>query len=122
MDKKGWGQPNQLWSSGNLSNMVRTLFFLFMLAYCPVKLTCTLSSGYSNYVVGWHQQSPGKSPRFVMRVGSSGMVGSKGEGIPDRFSGSGSGLDRYLTIQNIQEQDESVYYCGADHDSGSNYV
>uniref|UniRef100_A0A8D2D5R8 Ig-like domain-containing protein n=1 Tax=Sciurus vulgaris TaxID=55149 RepID=A0A8D2D5R8_SCIVU len=86
------------------------------------KLTCTLSSGYSGYNVDWFQQSPGKSPRFVMRVGTSSIVGSKGDGIPDRFSGSGSGLDRYLTIQNIQEQDESVYHCGANHGSGSNYV
>jgi hypothetical protein len=73
-------------------------------------------------VVGWYQQSPGKSPRFVMLVGSSGIVGNKGAGIPDRFSGSGSGLDRYLTIQNIQAEDESVYHCGADHGSGSSYV
>uniref|UniRef100_A0A8D2D545 Ig-like domain-containing protein n=1 Tax=Sciurus vulgaris TaxID=55149 RepID=A0A8D2D545_SCIVU len=85
-----------------------------------VKLTCTLSSGYSGYYVDWYQQSPGKSPRFVMQVGSSGMVGSKGEGIPDRFSGSSSGLHRYLTIQNIQEQDESAdYYCTTVHGSGS---
>ncbi|MBZ3883011.1 Immunoglobulin omega chain, partial [Sciurus carolinensis] len=87
-----------------------------------VKLTCTLSSSYNYYAVNWYQQSPGKSPRFVMRVGSRGIVGSKGEGIPDSFSGSGSGLDRYLTIQNIQEQDESVYHCGANHGIGSNYM
>uniref|UniRef100_A0A8C9QKS8 Ig-like domain-containing protein n=1 Tax=Spermophilus dauricus TaxID=99837 RepID=A0A8C9QKS8_SPEDA len=86
------------------------------------KLTCTLSSGYSSYWVVWFQQSPGKSPRFVMRVGISGIEGSKGDGIPDRFSGSGSGLDRYLTIQNIQEEDENVYHCGAPHGSGSSYV
>uniref|UniRef100_H0UY32 Ig-like domain-containing protein n=1 Tax=Cavia porcellus TaxID=10141 RepID=H0UY32_CAVPO len=87
-----------------------------------LKLTCTLSSGYSNYNVNWYQQSQGKSPRFVMRVGTSGIVGSKGDGIPDRFSGSGSGLDRYLTIQNIQEEDENVYYCGANDGSGSSFV
>ncbi|VTJ84697.1 Hypothetical predicted protein [Marmota monax] len=86
------------------------------------KLTCTLSSGYSNYYVAWFQQSPGKSLRFVMQVGTTGIVGSKGDGIPDRFSGSGSGLDRYLTIQNIQEEDENVYYCGAGHGSGSSFV
>uniref|UniRef100_A0A8C9UX71 Ig-like domain-containing protein n=1 Tax=Spermophilus dauricus TaxID=99837 RepID=A0A8C9UX71_SPEDA len=86
------------------------------------KLTCTLSSGYNSYEVDWYQQSPGKSPRFVMRVGTSGIVGSKGDGIPDRFSGSGSGLDRYLTIQNIQEEDEDVYHCGSNHGSGSSYV
>uniref|UniRef100_A0A8C2VG62 Immunoglobulin lambda variable 9-49 n=1 Tax=Chinchilla lanigera TaxID=34839 RepID=A0A8C2VG62_CHILA len=87
-----------------------------------VKLTCTLSSGYSSYWVEWFQQSQGKSPRFVMQVGTSGIVGSKGDGIPDRFSGSGSGLDRYLTIQNVQEEDENVYHCGTAHGSGSSYV
>uniref|UniRef100_A0A671F656 Ig-like domain-containing protein n=1 Tax=Rhinolophus ferrumequinum TaxID=59479 RepID=A0A671F656_RHIFE len=83
------------------------------------KLTCTLSSGYSGYSVDWYQQGPGKGPRFLMRVGPSGVVGSKGDGVPDRFSGSGSGLDRYLTIQNTQAEDEADYYCGADHGSGS---
>lgn len=87
-----------------------------------VTLTCTLSSGYSNYAVDWHQQRPGKGPQFVMRVGTGGIVGSKGDGIPDRFSGSGSGLNRYLTIKNIQEEDESDYHCGADHGTGSNFV
>uniref|UniRef100_A0A8C5YFT8 Ig-like domain-containing protein n=1 Tax=Microcebus murinus TaxID=30608 RepID=A0A8C5YFT8_MICMU len=86
------------------------------------KLTCTLSSGYSGYSVDWYQQSPGKGPRFVMRAGSSGIVGSKGDGIPERFSVSGSGLDRYLTIQNIQEEDEADYHCGANHGSGSSFV
>uniref|UniRef100_A0A2K6QJW4 Ig-like domain-containing protein n=1 Tax=Rhinopithecus roxellana TaxID=61622 RepID=A0A2K6QJW4_RHIRO len=87
-----------------------------------VTLTCTLSSGYSNYEVEWHQQRPGKGPQFVMRVGTGGIVGSKGDGIPDRFSGSGSGLNRYLTIKNIQEEDESDYHCGANHGTGSNFV
>ncbi|KAF7482337.1 Ig lambda chain V-1 region-like [Marmota monax] len=123
--------------------MVWTLLLLIMLTHCPgslsqpvltqppsvsaslgqtAKLTCTLSSGYSNYYVVWYQQSPGKSLQFVMVVGTSGILGSKGDGIPDRFSGSGSGLDRYLTIQNIQEEDENVYHCGADHGSGSSFM
>lgn len=86
------------------------------------KLTCTLSSGYSGYNVDWYQQGPGKGPRFLMRVGASGVVGSKGDGVPNRFSGSGSGLDRYLTIQNTQAEDEADYYCGSNHGSGSSYV
>uniref|UniRef100_A0A8C9DVK2 Immunoglobulin lambda variable 9-49 n=1 Tax=Prolemur simus TaxID=1328070 RepID=A0A8C9DVK2_PROSS len=83
------------------------------------RLTCTLSSGFS---VGWHQQSPGKGPGFVMRVGTGGVVGSKGDGIPERFSVSGSGSDRYLTIRNIQEEDEGDYHRGVDHGSGSSFV
>uniref|UniRef100_A0A2K5DIV4 Immunoglobulin lambda variable 9-49 n=1 Tax=Aotus nancymaae TaxID=37293 RepID=A0A2K5DIV4_AOTNA len=87
-----------------------------------VTLTCTLSSGYNNYAVDWYQQRPEKGPRFVMRVGTGGIVGSKGDGIPDRFSVSGSGLNWCLTIKNIQEEDESDYYCGSDHSSGSSFV
>nr|8EZM_H Chain H, Transmission-reducing antibody AS01-63, Single-chain Fv [Homo sapiens] len=87
-----------------------------------LSLTCTLSSAYSNYSVDWYQQRPGKGPRFVMRVGTGGIVRSKGDGIPDRFSVLASGLNRYLTIQNIQEEDESDYHCGADHGSGSNFL
>ncbi|KAL0625701.1 Immunoglobulin lambda variable 5-45, partial [Plecturocebus cupreus] len=45
-----------------------------------VTLTCTLSSGYRNCAVDWYQQRPEKGPRFVMRVGTGGIVGSKGEG------------------------------------------
>lgn len=85
------------------------------------KLTCTLSSGYSSYNVDWYQQGPGKGPRFLVRVGNSG-AGSKGDGVPDRFSGSGSGLDRYLTIQNFQAENQADYYCAASHDSGSSSV
>ncbi|XP_060048658.1 uncharacterized protein LOC103118561 [Erinaceus europaeus] len=83
------------------------------------KLTCTLSSGYNSYIVDWYQQGPGKGPRFIMLVGPNGLVGNKGNGIPDRFSGSGSGLDRYLTIQNSQAEDEADYYCGVN--DGSSY-
>ncbi|MBZ3873405.1 Immunoglobulin omega chain [Sciurus carolinensis] len=136
--KENWGPQHHCEVYGAASTMAWTHLLLLLLFHCsgslsqPVltqppsasaslgrtaKLTCTLSSGYSGYSVDWYQQSPGKSPRFVMRVGTSGIVGSKGEGIPDRFSGSGSGLNRYLTIQNIQEQDEGIYHCGTDDGS-----
>uniref|UniRef100_A0A7N4V256 Ig-like domain-containing protein n=1 Tax=Sarcophilus harrisii TaxID=9305 RepID=A0A7N4V256_SARHA len=74
------------------------------------RLTCTLSSQYNNYGIAWQQQSPGKAPRYLMYVSSSGSTG-KGEGVPDRFSGSASGADRYLSISNIQAEDEADYYC-----------
>ncbi|KAB0370095.1 hypothetical protein FD755_018057, partial [Muntiacus reevesi] len=65
------------------------------------KLTCTLSSGCSR-----------RGPRFLMRVGTSGVAGSKGDGISDWS----------LTFQNIQDEDKADYICGAAHGSGSSFV
>ncbi|XP_054936648.1 immunoglobulin lambda-1 light chain-like [Physeter macrocephalus] len=65
------------------------------------KLTCTLSSEHSTYYIEWYQQRVGQAPRYLMKLTSDGSVTS-GDGIPDRFSGSSSGADRYLTIASIQ--------------------
>uniref|UniRef100_G3VI49 Ig-like domain-containing protein n=1 Tax=Sarcophilus harrisii TaxID=9305 RepID=G3VI49_SARHA len=81
------------------------------------RLSCTLSSEYSDYGIAWYQQSPGKAPRYLMYVDSDGEV-DKGEGVPDRFSGSASGADRYLSISNIQAEDEADYYCGTGYSDG----
>uniref|UniRef100_A0A8C0SYT8 Ig-like domain-containing protein n=1 Tax=Canis lupus familiaris TaxID=9615 RepID=A0A8C0SYT8_CANLF len=86
-----------------------------------VKLTCTLSSEHSNYIVQWYQQQPGKAPRYLMYVRSDGSY-KRGDGIPSRFSGSSSGADRYLTISNIKSEDEDdYYYCGADYTISGQY-
>uniref|UniRef100_A0A8C7AFC8 Ig-like domain-containing protein n=1 Tax=Neovison vison TaxID=452646 RepID=A0A8C7AFC8_NEOVI len=79
-----------------------------------VKLTCTLSREHSNYYIHWYQQEPEKAPRYLMKVNSDGSH-NKGDGISSRFSGSSTGVDRYLTISNIQPEDETEYYCGADY-------
>uniref|UniRef100_A0A8I3PQH6 Ig-like domain-containing protein n=2 Tax=Canis lupus familiaris TaxID=9615 RepID=A0A8I3PQH6_CANLF len=84
-----------------------------------VKLTCTLSSEHSSYFIYWYQQQqPEKAPRYLMKVNSDGSH-SRGDGIPSRFSGSSSGADRYLTISNIQSEDEADYYCFTPDDSNS---
>nr|XP_034959068.1 immunoglobulin kappa light chain-like [Zootoca vivipara] len=78
-----------------------------------VKLSCSRSSG-SWYSFGWYQQKPGQAPLFLF-YGTS-----RGEGIPDRFTASASGNNGYLTISNIQAEDEAVYYSGAwDRTGGS---
>ncbi|XP_007649561.2 immunoglobulin lambda variable 4-69 isoform X1, partial [Cricetulus griseus] len=76
-----------------------------------VKLTCTLSSEHSSYTIYWYQQHPDKAPKYVMRLKSDGSH-SKGDGIPDRFSGSSSGAHRYLSITDLQPEDEAIYHCG----------
>lgn len=79
------------------------------------KLSCTRSSGggWGGYFA-WYQQKAGQAPRFVL-YGTS----SRGEGIPDRFTGSSSGNDGYLTITNVQPEDEADYYCAHWYSTGS---
>nr|XP_034953987.1 immunoglobulin lambda-1 light chain-like isoform X6 [Zootoca vivipara] len=79
-----------------------------------VELSCSQSGGGdSSYTFGWYQQRPGQAPRFVF-AGTS----TRGEGIPDRFTGSESGNTGSLTISNIQIENEAVYYCATDEESG----
>uniref|UniRef100_A0A8C6VMH7 Ig-like domain-containing protein n=1 Tax=Naja naja TaxID=35670 RepID=A0A8C6VMH7_NAJNA len=86
----------------------------------PVKLSCSISSGYhfSDFhnpnTIGWLQQKSGEAPRFVHCDGCS-----RGEGIPDRFTGTRSGNNGYLTITNLQAEDEADYYCLMWYSSGS---
>uniref|UniRef100_A0A8C6VQ12 Ig-like domain-containing protein n=1 Tax=Naja naja TaxID=35670 RepID=A0A8C6VQ12_NAJNA len=76
-----------------------------------VKLSCSLSSGQvTNYYQSWYQQKDGGSPRFLYRYYSSAAAGS---GDLSRFSASKESNQNkwYLTIQNIQPEDEANYYC-----------
>ncbi|KAK7798890.1 hypothetical protein U0070_013266 [Myodes glareolus] len=85
-----------------------------------VKLTCTLNSEYSTHTIRWYQQQPEKVPKYVIWLSSNGNQG-KGNGIPYRFSGSSSGAHRYLSISNIQPEDEAIYFCAADYSIGGQY-
>uniref|UniRef100_A0A670ZPZ0 Ig-like domain-containing protein n=1 Tax=Pseudonaja textilis TaxID=8673 RepID=A0A670ZPZ0_PSETE len=77
-----------------------------------IQLTCAIS-GNPNYI-GWIQQKSGEGPRFV----HCDSVCSRGEGIPDRFTGTRSGNNGYLTITNLQAEDEADYYCHMWYSSG----
>ncbi|XP_078083761.1 immunoglobulin lambda-1 light chain-like [Mustelus asterias] len=78
-----------------------------------VKLSCAASGGsLGNADIGWYQQKPGNGPRFLLYHDLNGD--SKGTGVPDRFSGrtQSSTNSAYLTITDVQSEDDAVYYCG----------
>uniref|UniRef100_A0ACB8FZS2 Uncharacterized protein n=1 Tax=Sphaerodactylus townsendi TaxID=933632 RepID=A0ACB8FZS2_9SAUR len=69
-------------------------------------LSCLISG--SSGTVSWYQQRPGQAPRFVLSGTST-----RGDGIPDRFAGFTCGNISFLTIADLQAEDEADYYCGA---------
>uniref|UniRef100_UPI0039BD93D6 HB0039 Fab light chain n=1 Tax=Homo sapiens TaxID=9606 RepID=UPI0039BD93D6 len=70
-----------------------------------VTITCKASQNVRTAVV-WYQQKPGKAPKALIYLASN-----RHTGVPDRFSGSGSGTDFTLTISSLQPEDFATYFC-----------
>uniref|UniRef100_K7FMW3 Ig-like domain-containing protein n=1 Tax=Pelodiscus sinensis TaxID=13735 RepID=K7FMW3_PELSI len=74
-----------------------------------VTINCKASSNVGSYVA-WYQQKSGQAPKLLIHSAST-----RPSGIPDRFSGSGSGTDFTLTITSFQADDAGSYYCQQDY-------
>nr|7W9E_E Chain E, The light chain of 8D3 fab [Mus musculus]7W9F_B Chain B, The light chain of 8D3 [Mus musculus] len=70
-----------------------------------VSVTCKASQNVGTNVA-WYQQKPGQSPKALIYSTSY-----RYSGVPDRFTGSGSGTDFTLTISNVQSEDLAEYFC-----------
>nr|P84750.1 RecName: Full=Ig kappa chain V region Mem5 [Mus musculus] len=70
-----------------------------------VSVTCKASQNVGTNVA-WYQKKPGQSPKPLMYSASY-----RYSGVPDRFTGSGSGTDFTLTISNVQSEDLAEYFC-----------
>nr|ATI97449.1 Ig kappa chain [Felis catus] len=76
----------------------------------PASISCRATQSLlhrnGNTYLHWYLQRPGQSPRLLIY-----RVSNRASGVPDRFSGSGSGTDFTLRISRVEADDVGVYYC-----------
>nr|ATI97429.1 Ig kappa chain [Felis catus] len=102
-----------LWIPGSSGDIVmtQTPLSLPVTPGEPASISCRASQrllhSNGNTYLYWYLQKPGQSPRRLIY-----LVSNRDSGVPDRFSGSGSGTDFTLRISRVEADDVGVYYCG----------
>ncbi|XP_077015443.1 immunoglobulin lambda-1 light chain-like [Tamandua tetradactyla] len=90
-----------------------------------VSLACTLSrdSSISLHGVYWYQLRPGHPPRLLLKYPPPSDM-DRGPEVPPRFSGSRDVASNtgYLSISELQPEDEAVYFCQTWDDHPTWYV
>uniref|UniRef100_M0RDZ5 Ig-like domain-containing protein n=1 Tax=Rattus norvegicus TaxID=10116 RepID=M0RDZ5_RAT len=75
-----------------------------------VSISCRSSQSLlhsnGNTYLNWLLQRTGQSPQPLIY-----LVSKLESGVPNRFSGSGSGTDFTLKISGVEAEDLGVYYC-----------
>uniref|UniRef100_H2ZTT5 Ig-like domain-containing protein n=1 Tax=Latimeria chalumnae TaxID=7897 RepID=H2ZTT5_LATCH len=81
-----------------------------------ITITCRTSSSVSG-LMHFYQQKPGQAPKLLIYD-----ISNRQSGVPNRFSGSGSGTDCSFIISNVQTEDTGDYYCQHTYDVPHNEI
>uniref|UniRef100_A0A8C6FF66 Ig-like domain-containing protein n=1 Tax=Moschus moschiferus TaxID=68415 RepID=A0A8C6FF66_MOSMO len=101
-----------LWVPGSSGDVVltQTPLFLSVIPGETASISCKSSQSLvhsdGKTYLSWIQHKPDQSPQGLIY-----QVSNRYSGVPDRFTGSGSGTDFTLTISSVQAEDAGVYYC-----------